>query len=83
MARELCRGYDLKFAQDAYVIVVVNGALMELSEVEQVISRGSRAQGIANGVIIMENTEVYAAEAAFEEVKARCDTKLHDCIENL
>ena len=50
---------------------------------EQVISRGSRAQGIANGVIIMENGDVYAAEAAFEEVKARSDTKLHDCIDNL
>ena len=32
--REVSRGYDLKFAQDSFVIVVVNGASMQMHELE-------------------------------------------------
>ena len=53
--REVSRGYDLKFAQDSFVIVVVNGTSMQMHELEQAISRGSRSQGIVKGVIIIQD----------------------------
>ena len=43
VAQNLCRGYDIKFAQDSFVIIVANGGKMKLHELEQIISRGSRS----------------------------------------
>ncbi len=81
--REFLRGYDLKFAQDSFVLVVANGTTLLKNELEQVISRGSRSQGIAKGLIVIQNSIANTAEWAFKGIEARVVRREMSYFDNL
>lgn len=37
------RGYDLKLAEEAFVVVVANDKLLKISDIYQMLGRGSRS----------------------------------------
>lgn len=47
----LSRGFDLKLAVDGYVMMLVEGRGYDLTQVRQMLGRGSRAQGTCTGAI--------------------------------
>ena len=49
VARDFARGFDFKLAKDAYVMIVSQKEGIALSEIKQMIGRGSRAFGQATG----------------------------------
>jgi hypothetical protein len=49
LSRKYSRGYNLKFAADAEVILLANGTKMASNEAIQILGRGGRSQGSSTG----------------------------------
>ena len=49
------RGYDLKFAKDAFVMVLDEKITLNSTEAIQLLGRGNRSKGAARGYIWINN----------------------------
>ena len=57
------RGYDLKFGKDAFVIVVDSikpEKKFNLTQVQQMVGRGSRSFGISHGYVLLNSDKLLA-----------------------
>ena len=53
ISRRFSRAFDLKLTVVAHVVVIANGSKIRATEVTQMVGRGNRAQGIAEGTVII------------------------------
>ena len=83
ICRSYARGYDLKLAQDAHVIVIANGDAIKLSEVLQMVGRGCRSQGKARGTVVVESEKYLDSNEAFDALCARKSRGSGNTAENL
>ena len=56
LRRRYARGFDLKFAQDAIVVVLALENDVRASEIEQMIGRASRSNGVQQGYVHVVST---------------------------
>jgi hypothetical protein len=83
ICRSYARGYDLKLAQDAHVIVIANGDAVKLSEVLQMVGRGCRSQGKARGTVVVESEKYLDGNEAWDALCARKSEGTGNTAENL
>jgi len=75
--REFARGVDLRLAKDALVVMVKDDWDLTKSEVDQMVGRGSRNQGICEGWVYVYGPKYYTADLA-KILKAKEESQTND-----
>lgn len=65
IGREFARGFDIKLAKDARVIIIANDDTLCYIEVFQMVGRGCRTQGKAEGRVIMQSEKTIKESVAW------------------
>ena len=71
LQEKFARGFDLKFAMNAYVLVFSNDCYYYASTIRQMVGRANRAQGVAHGrvFIITPNSMIPETDMNYIENK--------------
>ena len=71
LQEKFARGFDLKFAMNAYVLVFSNNCYYYASTIRQMVGRANRAQGVAHGrvFIITPNSMIPETDMNYIENK--------------
>ena len=64
LSRRFARGFDLKFATDAFVVVLSLQNDVPASEIEQMIGRASRCNGVQEGCVYIVSTSTCSDNTA-------------------
>lgn len=88
LARKYSRGFDLKFAKSANVVVIANNAAFGLrcfthNDCLQMFARGCRVQGEQKGTIIFIDDQITDADQKWHSVVSRNFALRSDCVRNL
>ena len=72
LSRRFARGFDLKFATDAFVVVLSLQNNIRASEIEQMIGRASRCNGVQQGCVhIVSSLKVAGGMATIDWIKSK------------
>ena len=70
--RRFARGFDLKFATDAFVVVLALKNDVRASEIEQMIGRASRCNGVQQGCVhVVSDMKVGGGTATIDWIKSK------------
>ena len=65
--RELfARGFDIKFASDAFVVIFNEASKFKASMIKQMVGRANRSQGVQNGRVFVTSTVAYKKDVGME-----------------
>jgi len=77
------RGLDLKFENDAIIIVIANGKKLDYTEFQQMMGRSSRRLGQGKGYLIMFRDELQMCNTGVEVLQGRLKNKPREGSGNL
>ena len=66
MKEEFARGFDIKFASDAFVCIFNERCKFKASLIRQMVGRANRTQGIQNGRVFVTSNVAYKKEVGME-----------------
>ena len=66
MKEEFARGFDIKFASDAFVCIFNEMCKFKASLIRQMVGRANRSQGIQNGRVFVTSNVCYKNEVGME-----------------
>ena len=66
MREEFARGFDIKFASDAFVCIFNEKHKFKASMIKQMVGRANRSQGIQNGRVFVTSNVVYKKEVGMD-----------------
>ena len=75
------RGYDLKFQVDAFVIVIDGPEphrKLPITDVNQMIGRGSRSFGVSFGYVVLINEKLFGTESVLARIHSRSQVRRDD-----
>ena len=66
MKEEFARGFDIRFAREAYVVIFNERSYFKASMIEQMVGRANRTQGTQTGRVFVTSTVACAEEQTIE-----------------
>ena len=66
MKQEFARGFDIRFAVAAYVVIFNERSYFKASTLEQMVGRANRTQGVQTGRVFVTSTVCITAETGIE-----------------
>ena len=66
MKEEFARGFDIRFACEAYVVIFNERSYFKASMIEQMVGRANRTQGTQTGRVFVTSTVACAEEQTIE-----------------
>ena len=71
LQEKFARGFDLKFAMNAYVLVFSNNSYYFASTIRQMVGRANRAQGVAHGRVFILSQNFMIAETDINYIEQK------------
>ena len=78
LQEKFARGFDLKFAMNAHVVIYADKCLFSASTVRQMVGRANRAQGIAHGRVFILAANTMLAETTMNYIEQKDKQKSND-----
>ena len=66
MKEEFARGFDIRFAREAYVVIFNERSYFKASTLEQMVGRANRTQGVQQGRVFVTSTVCIDPETTIE-----------------